>query len=257
LPFQQRLGPANLLVKRLEMTTDGELAVEYRSTWPTDDPLGALETDALLMPMWRRRSGEVAEIGGSTFTSGSSDGGGMAESVVCFRGRAMPPEDPVVALLLDFIVRHGPVERIPFRLENIPLLGAPGRAGTPPVPARDRPGPGGAAPAPRRPTTGALVSPVLLGGARVAKGELALGLSRKMASGEWGPIRWKYIPTNDHGLARLEELSPGTYRVRRSFQARDAGGAALPTAERWVNEVVTARVRAGQTVTLPPLRRAQ
>jgi hypothetical protein len=78
-----------------------------------------------------------------------------------------------------------------------------------------------------------------------------------MASGEWGPIWWKYIPTDDRGLARLEELAPGTYRVRRSFQARDAGGAALPPAKRWVNEVVTARVRAGQTVTLPPLRRAR
>jgi hypothetical protein len=260
VPLQRQLGFAKLLVKRLEMTTDGELTVEYRATWPADDPLGALEVDSLSMPIWHLRSGEVAEIGGNTCTIGSSDAGGMSERLVVFHGRALPPEDPVVALLLDFIVREGPVERIPFRLENIPLLGAPGRVRAPlapPVPPGDRPGPGGAEPARRRPTTGTLVSPVLLRDARAAKGELALGLSRKMASGEWGPIWWKYIPTDDRGLARLDELAPGTYRVRRSFQARDAGGAALPAAERWVNGVVTARVRAGQTVTLPPLRRAR
>jgi hypothetical protein len=250
VPLQRQLGSAKLLVKRLEMTTDGELTVEYWATWPADDPLGALEVKSLSMPMWRLRSGEVAEIGGDTCTIVSSGAGGMSERLVVFHGRALSPEDPVVALLLDFVVRDGPVERIPFRLENIPLLGAP-------VPAGDRPGPGGAAPAPRRPTTGTLVSPVLLGHARAAKGELALGLSRRRASGEWGPIWWKYIPTDDRGLARLEELAPGTYRVRRSFKARDAGGAALPAAERWVNELVTARVRAGQTVTLPPLRRAR
>jgi hypothetical protein len=255
--LQRQLGSANLVVKRLEMTPDGELTVEYRATWPTDDLLGALEAEALPMPMWRRRSGEVSELGGDTNISGSSTGGGMSESRVVFHARDIPPEDPVVALLLDFIVREGPVERIPFRLENIPLLGAPGRAGTPPVPAGNRAGPGGAEPARRRPTTGTLVCPVLLGDTRAANGELALGLSRRTASGEWGPIRWQYVSTNDRGLARLEELAPGTYRVRRSFQARDAGGAALRAAERWVNEVVTARVRAGQTVTLPPLRRAR
>jgi hypothetical protein len=260
VPLQRQLGSANLLVKRLEMSTDGELTVEYGATWPTDDPLVALEVDTLPMPMWRLRSGAVAELAGNTSFSGSSTGGGMSENLVTFHGRDLPPGDPVVALLLDFIVRHGPVERIPFRLENIPLLGATGQVGAPlapPVPAGDRPGPGRVAPAPRRPATGTLVSPVLLGDARAAKGELALGLSRRMASGEWGPIWWKYIPTDDRGLARLEELAPGTYRVRRSFQARDAGGAALPPAKRWVNEVVTARVRPGQTVTLPPLRRAR
>jgi hypothetical protein len=153
VPFQRQLGSAKLLVERLEMTTDGELTVEYRATWPADDPLGALEGDALPMPMWRRRSGEVAVVGGSTTTTGSSDVGGMAERRVSFSGRASSPEDPVVALLLDFIVRHGPVERIPFRLENIPLLGAPGRVGAPlapPVPAGDRLGPAG----PRQPRAG-------------------------------------------------------------------------------------------------------
>jgi hypothetical protein len=72
--------------------------------------------------------------------------------------------------------------------------------------------------------------------------------------GTWGPVRWLTVETDGRGMARLDEIAPGTYRVLRRFRRRNATGYLQPDPGRWKNNPVIIQVQAGKTVTLPPLQ---
>jgi hypothetical protein len=84
--------------------------------------------------------------------------------------------------------------------------------------------------------------------------ELEVGLSRQEAKG-WGPVRWRTVEIDDGKSATLEEVPPGTYRVRLNLRPWDAHGAAgnpvglKPSAEAPV------RVEAGKAARVSAVRR--
>jgi hypothetical protein len=151
------------------------------------------------------------------------------------------PDNPPVALVWDFTIQGDPSLRVPFRLENIPLPALPGDL--PESPAR-----------PEAARTGVLFSSVFLGQAPATAGEVAFGLSRRGANGAWGPVRWQNADVDERGAARLEDVSPGTYRVQRIFRLRAADGTLRPPSGKWLNATVVVQVQAGKTLTLPPLK---
>jgi hypothetical protein len=265
LPLRRNVGGAELVVTKLERTPEGELSLEYSLHWRGSETLAAPD-DRSFNPVWRLRSGEIGHLGGSTSISGSSDGERHSRGV---QVRLGPHEgnmdNPPVAALLEIIVRAEPSRRIPFRIEGIPLPAgvAPERGAAPGVPLTQKPAvtsPRSKPPVPSpqpRATTGSIVSPVLQNGKPAVRGELAIGLSRRQPDGAWGPIRWQDVVTDDRGLARVDDLAPGVYQVRRSFRPRNGRGSVAANAggaRGSESGAVTARVRAGQSVTLPVLR---
>jgi hypothetical protein len=152
--------------------------------------------------------------------------------------------DPPVALVWDLTVHAGPPVRTPFKIADIPI---------PPGPAEETPA------ADKNAVGGELASPVVLSGLPPGERELVLGLSRQEGMG-WGPVRWRTVSIGLDGVAHLDGVPPGTYRVLRALligreapaNAEDAPLRRINTD--WENASVEVRVEAGKVVTLPPLR---
>jgi hypothetical protein len=96
---------------------------------------------------------------------------------------------------------------------------------------------------------------VLVGQQSAGEGELSIGLSARKPGGAWDAVRWKQVPTGEEGLATLDGVAPGTYRIFRKFRARGPGGDLLPPMPGWQNAELVIRVEAGKTLKLPPLKR--
>ena len=129
---------------------------------------------------------------------------------------------PITALVWDVMTKSEPDRRIVFRFERLPLPLAPGSLAS--VSA----------------ATASLVIALKRAGAP-AVGEVAIGLSPKRGAG-WGPVRWTTTETDDQGSARLEGLSPGTWRVLIRHRPRSEDGTLGPEK--------AAKLRAGDVVTL-------
>lgn len=112
---------------------------------------------------------------------------------------------PISALVWDVTVKSEPDKRIAFRFERLPLPLAPG------------------SPSAGASSTASLAVSLKRAGSS-AVGEVSIGLSPKKGAG-WGPVRWTTTETNEQGVARLEGVTPGTWRVLVRFRPRSADGA--------------------------------
>lgn len=147
-------------------------------------------------------------------------------------------------LVWQWVEKSQPHYLLSFRLNEIPI---PPDLPSPPGMPAPRPG---EEPHPYfRKGGGELVSRIVQDGKPVSGGSLDLGLEAKAAGG-WNAVRWITLPVDDRGTARLTNLQPGAYRIRRVYHS-DAGAHDRRLAR--PNDTATAEVRAGQTVMLPPL----
>lgn len=143
------------------------------------------------------------------------------------------PERPQ-KLVYELWVKSDASERVPFRAGPIPL------------PASATPGPDPEQRPLYDPKGGSLVLKVVGLGGKPLEGEVTLGLVRKTGG---GGTRWLDVSTDPEGVARLEQLAPGAYRVTRLFRTAP-GARAIGDGKAAVEVVVTA----GKSVSLPPLR---
>jgi hypothetical protein len=72
----------------------------------------------------------------------------------------------------------------------------------------------------------------------------------KTAEG-WGPIRWQDAEVGKDGIARLEQVKPGAYRLLRVF--RPGVGVKVTGLGNWRNAETTVVIVEGKEATLPPL----
>jgi len=183
----------------------------------------------------------------ATSTSSGSDGNVMiTQSNLTF---PQLPDAPA-KLVWDLVERADPVKLFTVRLTNIPL---PPTLPFNPAAARPQPAPnrapgGGTHPFHDR-AGGSVISRVALPGGVGVNGELDLGLAPRQDTG-FGPLRWVQLEVTD-GVARLENVRPGAYRLMRRFRPRD--GAQLPAAGRWTHEDVQITVTAGAAAEPAPL----
>jgi hypothetical protein len=154
----------------------------------------------------------------------------VTEQTLRFEELPSPPQ----RLVYEFWLKSDPSEAVAFRGGPIPL---PAAAGNGPAPEQ-RPL--------YDPKGGSLVVKVVGAGGKPLEGEVTLGLVRK---GGAGGTRWLDVSTDAEGVARLEQLAPGAYRVTRLF--RTAPGAKGIGDRRGPVDVVVA---AGKSVSLPPLQ---
>lgn len=98
---------------------------------------------------------------------------------------------------------------------------------------------------------GALVSQVSVVNRPAAEGVLTVGLAAREGDG-WGPLRWTEVDVTAQGVAHLEQLMPGTYRMVRVFRVTKEA-LPLPPGGAWQNTEVTVTVMAGRATQVPPL----
>ncbi len=189
------------------------------------------------------RSYPAQQLGGSS----SSDGLVMVYDMTW----AFPMDEPPAKLVWELVERSDPQKILTFRMNDIPLPGAaPFVAGgrvSPPPPLVRRPA--GADRPFFEAGGGKIASRVQLGDQPAPEGTLSLGLSTKNGA-EWGGVRWIEADVDKEGLATLEDVKPGAYRVLRRYRPREG---AQPRG-RWLNAEVQVEVAAGKEGTLPPLR---
>jgi hypothetical protein len=243
-PFQRAAGPVQLLFQRVEITPDKGVRFALEARWPADVDLVSdrYEDTAAsrgLVPTLRCRSGQ--ELPWVVDEEDTSD---KAEHRMKVWGAvtAFDPADPPVALEWSLTIQSGPDVVVPFQLKNIPLPLAPSDEAAPPAHLA-----GG---------MGALLSPVAAGNLPGSGYELAVGTSRRGAGGAWGPVRWRNVDVDSRGMAYLEGLAPGGYRISRVLLERGPDGSLRRVGGRWENGTVVTEVEAGKTASLPPLRPA-
>jgi hypothetical protein len=207
------------------------------------------------LPMLVGASGRIYAPTGVGFGSSSSPKGARFQVFAQFQ----PIDEPVVRIVLQLVERSQPEKLLTFRMQDIPLppeaVPAPPprpapRPLAPPLPARNTPA-GGAERPYYQEDGGNLVSRSQIQGQPAGEGILSLGLSRK-TGGEWSSIRWIEVEVNNRGEARLPNLKPGTYRIRRVYRPREERRGTGPG--RWLDTEVVIDVVAGREVILPPLR---
>ncbi len=166
----------------------------------------------------------------------------------------LKPGEAIGTLAWDLVERGDVVKLMSFRMTDIPIP-QPGQIiprrkpvarSSNPVPADtgDR-GPyyerGG----------GSLTMRVEIGGKAAGDGSLQVGLAMKEGA-EFAAIRWSEAVVGADGLARVDDLKPGVYRVLRRFKPRNAGP--LDPQGKWLNSEAQVTVTAGKESPLPPLR---
>jgi hypothetical protein len=194
----------------------------------------------------------VGESGKFYFPNSTSSGGharpdGMLYEIECGYGGVA---EPVVKAIFRLAERSDPETLLSFRMFDIPLPQAS------PFLPRKAPPPGQrpvAMPLPERPYFqqggGILVNRIRIGNQAAGEGTLSLGLSVKTGE-EWSAVRWTDVEVGQDGVARLEDLKPGTYRLLRNY--RPAEAPRVTGAGRWWNGEVIVSVTAGkETVPLP------
>jgi hypothetical protein len=246
---------------------------------PEDDdeglpPLGARPQSAgpgMRLRVYRpRRSGMEVRGGGSVYPA-LIDSAGRAHTPVFSGGRGAGDgqlsltdatliyprgSGPPYRLSWDFLQRSDPERLVTFRMTDIPL---------PPPAAAPRGGPAARPAAPLAPPAappdrrhpyfqaggGALVTRVTLEGETTGEATVQIGLSLKTAGG-WDAVRWVERDLDRSGAARVADLKPGVYRVRRVYRRRH--GPNVMGAGRWVDETVEVAVTAGKESIPRPLR---
>lgn len=163
-------------------------------------------------------------------------------------------DEQPTTLVLEFVETGEPELLTHFRMKEIPLPAGGGQPGgrrpTPPAPL-PAPAPGAERPY-HQPGGAMLSSPVELRGKPAAPGTLSFGLARKEGD-HFASIRWIQREVSADGLARLEDLQPGTYRILRAYRPTNAADR-VPGAGRWQAAELTLTVTAGKETALPPLR---
>lgn len=167
--------------------------------------------------------------------------------------------EPAVKLRIELVLKSELRKAASFRVTDIRLPeGEPHPERPPGTPASSiqvpvaKVAPPIAAPVPYRGAPGGrLALPVRIGRKFAGGGILSLGLTRKETGGNEA-LRWIDLPVSSEGLARLEDLRPGTYHVVRRY--RPARPDASLAGGRWSRAEVQVRLEAGKTVLLPPLQ---
>jgi hypothetical protein len=160
-----------------------------------------------------------------------------------------PTEDAPVKLVWDLVERSEPVKLFSFKLTDIPLpepnvpgFRKPGGPRTPkPSPATDHPF--------YEKDGGTLLNRVQLGD-KPAEGSLQIGLAAR-AGADWGPTRWIELDL-DEGVARLEGLKPGSYRLQRIFRPKE--GETGPQGGTWLSKDLVITAVAGKELAPAPLK---
>jgi hypothetical protein len=165
-------------------------------------------------------------------------------------------DEPAVKVVWDLVEKSDPVKLFTFRMQEVtlpeagafvPRNAAPVRPATPEKepdhPFYEKGG-------------GTILNKVQILDQPGKEGSLQLGLAPKTAEG-WGPVRWAEVPISEDGVARLEAVKPGVYRMLRRF--RPKAGSILPGGEgaRWLNEEVQVTVAAEKEAIVAPLRWGQ
>jgi hypothetical protein len=189
---------------------------------------------------------------GSTFRGGSSSSDGqwmVYDTTWCFPGL----EEQPTKLVWELLEKTRPEKLFSFRMVDIPLP----QAG-PFIPRRN-PGPRPPATGPQGPKHphyeeggGVLVSSIEVAGKPAPAGSLQLGLAAQSGP-DWGPVRWTDVEVTAAGVARLEDVKPGRYRLLRVYRPKDRA-AAPPGEGRWLNGEVVVEVVAGKETALAALQ---
>ncbi len=156
----------------------------------------------------------------------------VQEQSVRFEGVEAPP----ARLVYELFLREDPSATLPFRLTDLSLP----NAATTPFKPELRPffvEPGGG-----------LVFQVRDRNGKPLEGEVALALSRREEEG-WSGWRWFETVTTADGTLRIENLRPGTYRVRRLFRFEPSRPPVAP-----VGTTLTVTVEARKEAALPTLQ---
>lgn len=250
LPLTRTAGPVEITIIQIQQPAPTSVQVRFEVTWPGD-----LEITTALhgnpgfpYAAVKLASGRISRTGGSA-TISTRD---VTRRVLLNCVHEGNGSDPPVALIWDLAIKSQPDRRIPFRLENIPLPFGGAERGA----AAAAPRPAAPSPGPALSPNGTLASEVIIGSRAAGDGELAIGLSVRKPNGAWDAVRWKQVPVDEEGVANLDGIPPGTYRVFRKFRARGPDGALQPATTGWANAEVVVHVEAGKTLKLPPLKRA-
>ncbi|MFN3651459.1 MAG: hypothetical protein ACK47B_17930 [Armatimonadota bacterium] len=257
LPLDRSLQPLEINISRLEYSPTvpfGRLGVALEATWPAEGPdlVTDLEEQGWPAPAVRLSSGKLVTPDWRAVIFPRQDRQ-VAQVDISLR---VSPDDPPQALVWDMVVRSQPSQRVPFSIQDIPLPGGRGAPEPAPEapPARGKPNLDPQAPPVGEAITG-LAGAVLIDDRPAVQGELAVGLRKKNGDGGWGPVRWRYLPLDRNGQARLEGVAPGEYRVVREYRTRGADGRLQPASGKWAPVEVTVQIERGKVTPLPPLRK--
>lgn len=234
VPLEQQQGPLRLALRRAR-AAGRRLEAQFRLKWPAGVNV-ALSGGSAVRIFTRLEDGRMERVySGYNVTSGD---GADREVDYAF---TVEYDTPVTAVEVAVPLQSGPQRKVAFRLENvITPWGRPPKFRMQPLNLKPRP-----APAARRSRTGGLPESYfsLQGGTLVLPpyaqarqdGSLAaqVSLSRRRANGTWDPPRWVQLDTQSDSL-RLENLTPGAYRVKVTLWERKPDGSLrrLPAGDR-------------------------
>jgi len=224
-----------------------KLEVEWPQELEISTPVNPYDNS--VAPWIRLKSGRLWRTYGSNNSTEATPNGTL-KSEQTFQANGITEE--AVALVWDLETRQDPAKMVRFEFTDVPLPFAL------PVPPPMLPAAADAAEGRRQPffdaNGGTLVTQVRDGDLPLGPGELSLGLAERAGAG-FGPVRWIAIEADAAGVARLEHVAPGVYRIHRQFRPRDELGNLLPLSGTWESASVTVTVAAAKELTLPPLRR--
>jgi hypothetical protein len=166
-------------------------------------------------------------------------------------------DSPPAKLVWNLIQKDDPARLFSFRMTDVPLPGPPGAANPAPAPRPASPAAPGGALNPDHPFYGlgggVLVNRVRIGERAAGEGTLQLGLALKRGA-EWGPVRWMETEVDADGLARIENVKPGSYRLARVYRPSHPPLGWTPSAGRWQGGDAPITVLAGKEAVIPPLQ---
>lgn len=185
---------------------------------------------------------------------GGANGNGGDEGTTYTLNLNYPPiDEPVVKAVFTFVEKGEPQKLISFRLTGIGF--PPDGVFVPRRLASPMPRPVVAAVKTERPFNqvggGILVLRTEINGKPAGEGSLSVGLALKTGA-EAGPVRWQEVDMGKDGLARLPDVTPGTYRLLRIYRPKAA--TVVEGEGRWENGESEVELVAGKEVVIRPLR---
>lgn len=201
-----------------------------------DDPWGWSEPPIRLLDP----KGDPITVGDITYQQAPADAT-FREYSLELRGVSTTPS----RIAIDVLARMGKPFAVPFRFRNISL---------PDYSPSSEADAGGRNPYLDPLSSASLISRVLVRGEVGREGVVLHGLSRLESPGVWGPWRWMEVATDGQGVAVLENIRPGRYRVSRQWRpqrkADPRGAPTLPDASAWTNGRVEVELLKDRPLTL-------
>lgn len=224
VPLEQQLGPVRMVIRRLR-TVGRRTEGQFRLSWPAS--VNVPLSGASAVRIFVRLDGGRMERVYTGYSSGVSDGGDR-EVDYSFN---VEYDTPVTAVEIAAPSQSDPQRKLEFRLEDVVTpWGRPPKLRTAPLNMKPRPAQAVRRPGPRTlpegyysTEGGSLRLPDYTGARQGGSLAVQVSLSRRRPDGAWDAPRWVQLDAASEPL-RLENLAPGTYRVKVTVWERHPDG---------------------------------